>query len=121
MPREPSSARRASMKRREENLHKMLAISDTLAIRQAGATLDIVTAVESRRVVAGSHTQVSLPEGELVVFSAHGVAPSVHSNAAARGLKTIDATCPLVTKVHLQAQLSQNPRDCILGARCEHQ
>ena len=64
-PREPSSARRASMKRREENLHKMLAISDTLAIRQAGATLDIVTAVESRRVVAGSRTQVSLPEGEL--------------------------------------------------------
>ena len=53
------------MKRREENLHKMLAISDTLAIRQAGATLDIVTAVESRRVVAGSRTQVSLPEGEL--------------------------------------------------------
>ena len=64
-PREPSSARRASMKRREENLHKMLAISDTLAIRQAGATLDIVTAVEARRVVAGSRTQVSLPEGEL--------------------------------------------------------
>ena len=43
----------------------MLAISDTLAIRQAGATLDIVTAVESRRVVAGSRTQVSLPEGQL--------------------------------------------------------
>ena len=64
-PREPSSARRASMKRREENLHKMLAISDTLAIRQDGATLDIVSAVESRRVVAGSHTQVSMPEGEL--------------------------------------------------------
>ena len=64
-PREASPARRASMKRREENLHKMLAISDTLAIRQAGATLDIVTAVESRRVVAGSHTQVSLPEGQL--------------------------------------------------------
>jgi hypothetical protein len=63
--REPSSARRASMKRREENLHKMLAISDTLAIKQEGATLDIVSAVESRRVVAGSRTQVSLPEGEL--------------------------------------------------------
>jgi hypothetical protein len=65
MQREPSSARRASMKRREENLHKMLAISDTLAIRQEGATFDIATKVESRRVVAGSRTQVSMPEGEL--------------------------------------------------------
>jgi hypothetical protein len=64
-PREPSSARRASMKRRQENLYKMLAISDTLSIRQDGSTLDIVSAVDSRRVVAGSRTQVSLPEGEL--------------------------------------------------------
>ena len=53
------------MKRREENLHRMLAISDTLAIKQDGATLDIVSAVESRRVVAGSRTQVSMPEGQL--------------------------------------------------------
>jgi 4-hydroxy-3-methylbut-2-enyl diphosphate reductase len=44
------------------------------------------------------------PEGATIVFSAHGVAPSVHENAAARGLKTIDATCPLVTKVHVQAR-----------------
>jgi hypothetical protein len=63
--REPSSARRASIKRREENLHKMLAISDTLAIKQDGATLDIVSKVESRRLIAGSRTQVSMPEGEL--------------------------------------------------------
>jgi hypothetical protein len=62
---EPSPSRRASMKRRQENLYKMLAISDTLTIRQEGATLDIVTAVESRRVVGGARTQVSLPEGEL--------------------------------------------------------
>src|SRR3954465_2019132 len=45
-----------------------------------------------------------IPEGETVVFSAHGVAPSVHAGAAARGLKTIDATCPLVTKVHVEAK-----------------
>ena len=45
-----------------------------------------------------------VPEGETVVFSAHGVAPSVHAGAAARGLKTIDATCPLVTKVHVEAK-----------------
>jgi 4-hydroxy-3-methylbut-2-en-1-yl diphosphate reductase len=44
------------------------------------------------------------PEGATIVFSAHGVAPSVHANASARELKTIDATCPLVTKVHVQAK-----------------
>jgi 4-hydroxy-3-methylbut-2-enyl diphosphate reductase len=45
-----------------------------------------------------------VPEGEMVVFSAHGVAPAVHDNAAARQLRTIDATCPLVTKVHVEAR-----------------
>ena len=45
-----------------------------------------------------------VPEGKTVVFSAHGVAPSVHANSEARGLKTIDATCPLVTKVHVEAK-----------------
>ncbi len=45
-----------------------------------------------------------VPEGQTVVFSAHGVAPSVHANSAARELKTIDATCPLVTKVHVEAK-----------------
>jgi 4-hydroxy-3-methylbut-2-en-1-yl diphosphate reductase len=45
-----------------------------------------------------------VPEGATVVFSAHGVAPAVHENAAARSLRTIDATCPLVTKVHVSAR-----------------
>jgi 4-hydroxy-3-methylbut-2-enyl diphosphate reductase len=45
-----------------------------------------------------------VPEGETVVFSAHGVAPAVHAEAEARSLKTIDATCPLVTKVHVEAK-----------------
>ena len=45
-----------------------------------------------------------VPEGQTVVFSAHGVSPAVHANAAARELKTIDATCPLVTKVHVEAK-----------------
>ena len=44
------------------------------------------------------------PEGSVVVFSAHGVAPEVYANAELRGLKTIDATCPLVTKVHVEAR-----------------
>lgn len=45
-----------------------------------------------------------VPEGARVIFSAHGVAPEVRRQAQARGLKVIDATCPLVTKVHLEAQ-----------------
>jgi 4-hydroxy-3-methylbut-2-enyl diphosphate reductase len=48
--------------------------------------------------------ETEVPEGEMVVFSAHGVAPAVHENAAARNLRTIDATCPLVTKVHVEAR-----------------
>jgi len=48
--------------------------------------------------------ETEVPEGEMVVFSAHGVAPSVHANAAKRRLRTIDATCPLVTKVHVEAR-----------------
>ncbi len=45
-----------------------------------------------------------VPEGSIVVFSAHGVAPTVHTTAAERRLKVIDATCPLVTKVHNEAK-----------------
>jgi 4-hydroxy-3-methylbut-2-en-1-yl diphosphate reductase len=48
--------------------------------------------------------ETEVPEGELVVFSAHGVAPKVHENARERLLRTIDATCPLVTKVHVEAR-----------------
>jgi 4-hydroxy-3-methylbut-2-en-1-yl diphosphate reductase len=48
--------------------------------------------------------ETEVPEGALVVFSAHGVAPSVHENSAKRNLRTIDATCPLVTKVHVEAR-----------------
>ena len=49
-------------------------------------------------------SETEVPEGATVVFSAHGVAPSVHANARRRGLQTIDATCPLVTKVHVEAR-----------------
>jgi len=48
--------------------------------------------------------ETEVPEGEVVVFSAHGVAPTVQENAKARQLQTIDATCPLVTKVHVEAR-----------------
>jgi 4-hydroxy-3-methylbut-2-enyl diphosphate reductase len=49
-------------------------------------------------------SETEVPEGATVVFSAHGVAPSVHANAQRRALQTIDATCPLVTKVHVEAR-----------------
>jgi 4-hydroxy-3-methylbut-2-en-1-yl diphosphate reductase len=47
--------------------------------------------------------ETEVPKGAVCVFSAHGVAPSVHANAQERGLRTVDATCPLVTKVHREA------------------
>jgi 4-hydroxy-3-methylbut-2-en-1-yl diphosphate reductase len=49
-------------------------------------------------------SESDVPEGATVVFSAHGVAPSVHRNALEQHLQTIDATCPLVTKVHVEAK-----------------
>ena len=45
-----------------------------------------------------------MPDGATVVFSAHGVAPEVRTEAARRGLDTVDATCPLVAKVHAEAR-----------------
>ena len=57
-----------------------------------------------RRGAVFVESEEDVPEGATVVFSAHGVAPSVHANARARALQTIDATCPLVTKVHVEAK-----------------
>jgi 4-hydroxy-3-methylbut-2-enyl diphosphate reductase len=48
--------------------------------------------------------EAEVPQGAVVVLSAHGVAPDVYANSSARGLSVIDATCPLVTKVHLEAR-----------------
>ena len=59
----------------------------------------VVATLEARGAIFADETD-EVPEGQTVVFSAHGVAPIVHEEAAARNLKTIDATCPLVTKVH---------------------
>jgi 4-hydroxy-3-methylbut-2-enyl diphosphate reductase len=63
----------------------------------------VVANLESRGAIFVEELD-EVPEGETVVFSAHGVSPVVHEQAAARGLKTIDATCPLVTKVHHEAK-----------------
>ena len=62
----------------------------------------VVKTLEERGAVFVQETE-EVPEGAIVVFSAHGVAPVVHEEAAGRSLRTIDATCPLVTKVHKEA------------------
>jgi 4-hydroxy-3-methylbut-2-enyl diphosphate reductase len=63
----------------------------------------VVANLESRGAVFVEEL-TEVPAGATVVFSAHGVSPAVHAEAAERGLKTIDATCPLVTKVHHEAK-----------------
>jgi 4-hydroxy-3-methylbut-2-enyl diphosphate reductase len=63
----------------------------------------VVETLEERGAVFVEEND-EVPEGATVVFSAHGVAPVVHEQAASRQLKTIDATCPLVTKVHHEAK-----------------
>jgi 4-hydroxy-3-methylbut-2-enyl diphosphate reductase len=57
-----------------------------------------------KQIVHNRHVVEDVPAGATVVFSAHGVSPAVHAEARQRGLKVIDATCPLVTKVHHEAK-----------------
>ena len=63
----------------------------------------VVANLESRGAIFVEELD-EVPEGQTVVFSAHGVSPAVHAEAEQRSLKTIDATCPLVTKVHHEAK-----------------
>ncbi|GAA2494546.1 4-hydroxy-3-methylbut-2-enyl diphosphate reductase [Streptomyces thermolineatus] len=63
----------------------------------------VVQTLEKKGAIFVDETE-EVPEGSIVVFSAHGVAPVVHEEAAERRLASIDATCPLVTKVHKEAQ-----------------
>jgi len=63
----------------------------------------VVKNLEKRGAIFVEETE-EVPEGSVVVFSAHGVAPQVREDAQSRGLRTIDATCPLVTKVHSEAR-----------------
>ncbi|MBA3365891.1 MAG: 4-hydroxy-3-methylbut-2-enyl diphosphate reductase [Actinobacteria bacterium] len=63
----------------------------------------VVRELEGRGAVF-VESEENVPHGATLVLSAHGVAPTVHENAAGRGLATIDATCPLVTKVHVEAR-----------------
>src|SRR5881392_1752856 len=63
----------------------------------------VVAQLRERGAVFVEELDDAIPEGAITVFSAHGVSPAVHADAAARRLQTIDATCPLVTKVHREA------------------
>ncbi|NRQ34897.1 4-hydroxy-3-methylbut-2-enyl diphosphate reductase [Nonomuraea sp. NN258] len=67
----------------------------------------VVKTLEAKGAIFVEETE-EVPEGEIVVFSAHGVSPAVHSEAKQRGLRTVDATCPLVTKVHNEAKRFAN-------------
>ncbi len=71
--------------------------------KQIVHNLHVVRDLEERGAIF-VESETDVPEGATVVFSAHGVAPSVHKNSETLNLKTIDATCPLVTKVHAEAR-----------------
>jgi 4-hydroxy-3-methylbut-2-en-1-yl diphosphate reductase len=71
--------------------------------RQIVHNTHVVRELEARGAIFVEETD-SVPEGAMVVFSAHGVSPAVREEAQRRGLRTIDATCPLVTKVHNEAR-----------------
>ncbi|MFF8848369.1 4-hydroxy-3-methylbut-2-enyl diphosphate reductase [Streptomyces sp. NPDC015127] len=81
----------------------------------------VVQTLEQKGAVFVDETE-EVPEGSIVVFSAHGVAPSVHVEAAAGNLAAIDATCPLVTKVHREAKrFSEEDYDILLVGHEGHE
>jgi 4-hydroxy-3-methylbut-2-enyl diphosphate reductase len=71
--------------------------------KQIVHNIHVVRDLESKGAVFVEE-ETEVPEGAVVILSAHGVAPDVYANAATRSLSVIDATCPLVTKVHLEAR-----------------
>ncbi len=71
--------------------------------KQIVHNIHVVSSLEKKGAIFVDETD-QVPEGSIVIFSAHGVSPQVHQEAAQRNLKTIDATCPLVTKVHQEAR-----------------
>ncbi len=75
--------------------------------KQIVHNLHVVHALEKRGAIFVEEND-EVPEGSIVVFSAHGVAPEVHEQAKARNLRAIDATCPLVTKVHHEVRRFAN-------------
>jgi 4-hydroxy-3-methylbut-2-en-1-yl diphosphate reductase len=89
--------------------------------RQIVHNLHVVRSLEEQGAIFVQEND-EVPEGAIVVFSAHGVAPSVHEQAAQRELRTIDATCPLVTKVHLEARrFAADDYDIVLIGHAGHE
>jgi 4-hydroxy-3-methylbut-2-en-1-yl diphosphate reductase len=81
----------------------------------------VVADLESRGAIFVEEL-TEVPSGETVVFSAHGVSPAVHAEAEERSLKTIDATCPLVTKVHHEARrFANDDYDILLIGHAGHE
>ena len=95
----------AGVERAVETVERALALyGPPIYVRkQIVHNLHVVRELEERGAIFVDEVS-EVPEGETVVFSAHGVAPSVRADAGTRHLRTIDATCPLVTKVHAQAR-----------------
>ena len=89
--------------------------------KQIVHNLHVVRDLEGKGAIfVEEETQV--PEGAVVVLSAHGVAPTVYANAEARGLTVLDATCPLVTKVHLEARrFARDDRTIVLIGHAGHE
>jgi 4-hydroxy-3-methylbut-2-enyl diphosphate reductase len=95
----------AGVERAVETVEKALELYGTPVYvrKQIVHNLHVVKDLEARGAIFVDE-ETEVPEGAVVVFSAHGVAPSVRENSELRRLTTIDATCPLVTKVHVQAR-----------------
>src|SRR3954451_22622714 len=95
----------AGVERAVETVERALELygSPVYVRKQIVHNLHVVRELEERGAIF-VEDEKEVPEGRTMVLSAHGVAPSVHENAAANQLRTIDATCPLVTKVHVQAR-----------------
>jgi 4-hydroxy-3-methylbut-2-enyl diphosphate reductase len=89
--------------------------------KQIVHNLHVVRDLESKGAIFVEE-ETEVPEGAAVVLSAHGVAPEVYANAGERGLQIIDATCPLVTKVHLEARrFASEERTIVLVGHAGHE
>ena len=89
--------------------------------KQIVHNLHVVKDLEAKGAVFVEH-EAEVPEGAVVVLSAHGVAPEVYANAAERRLTVLDATCPLVTKVHLEARrFAREGRTIVLIGHAGHE
>src|SRR4026209_2029054 len=89
--------------------------------KQIVHNLHVVRDLESKGAIFVEE-ETEVPSGAVVVLSAHGVAPWVYANASERGLEVIDATCPLVTKVHLEARrFAEDERTIMLIGHAGHE